>query len=52
MSDYTNLAAIRYYFEAPPHGRKVTIDELVALSPVELAELAYLVCCEILPQET
>jgi hypothetical protein len=34
------VEAIKRYFESDPHGRKVTMDELKALSTEERQELA------------
>jgi hypothetical protein len=40
----TGIVAIKHYFEADPHGRKVTLDELKELSKVERRELGQMAC--------
>lgn len=42
-----SVAAIKRYFEADPHGRKVTMDELRTLTPDERRELGSLACVEL-----
>lgn len=39
------VAAIKAYFEAEPHGRKISMDELRDLSKPERQELGEM-CCE------
>lgn len=41
------IPALKRYFEADPHGRKVTMDELKALSHSERQELAALAAVEL-----
>jgi hypothetical protein len=36
---FNNIKAIKTFFEADPNGRKVTMEEMKALSPDERAEL-------------
>ena len=43
----TKMKAIKAYFEAAPHGRKVTLDELKALSEGDRVELASLAAAEL-----
>jgi hypothetical protein len=39
--------AIKRYFEADPHGRKVTVDELKELERDDRRELGSLACVEL-----
>ncbi len=41
------IKAIKTYFEAGQHGRKVGMDEMKALSAEERQELGRLACAEI-----
>ena len=43
----TKMKAIKAYFEASPHGRKVTLDELKALPDADRIELASLAAAEL-----
>jgi hypothetical protein len=43
----TSVKAIKTYFESGPHGRKVTMDELRALSADDRHELGRLACVEL-----
>lgn len=40
----TPVKALKSFFEADPHGRKVTMDELRALNKEERHELAAMAC--------
>jgi hypothetical protein len=42
-----SITAIKTYFEADPHGRKVTMDELKGLDAAERQELGRLACAEL-----
>jgi hypothetical protein len=42
-----NIPAIKQYFESGKHGRRVTMDELKALSKDERNELGALCCVEL-----
>ncbi len=44
------MQALKTYFEAEPHGRKVTMDEMKSLSKEERQELGEM-CCEALGTE-
>lgn len=41
------VAALKAFFESDPHGRKLTMDELRALSTDERQELATLAAAEL-----
>ena len=43
----TRMKVIKAYFEAVPHGRKVTFEELQALSDGDRIELASLAAAEL-----
>jgi hypothetical protein len=44
---FNNIKAIKTFFEAEPNGRKVTMEEMKALSPAEREELGNM-CREVL----
>ena len=41
------IKAIKTYFEAGPHGRRVSMDEMKALTPEERRELGAMACAEL-----